>query len=156
MSIILHRCDNFTSDVTCKSDEEIDLVIDSHFMNIATVSAYFDFDDYETPIKTFMNDYDILSLSNSYDNFYDIKVQQNKAIINDDYIATNSEESLTYYSTSNPNYRTMNKEYSDSLLRIHISLSRESDRYERVVYSFFDMFGYLGGLFDFLYFIGFI
>ena len=103
-----------------------------------------------------MNDYDILSFSNSYDNFYDIKVQQNKAIINDDYIATNSEESLTYYSTSNPNYRTMNKEYSDSLLRIHISLSRESDRYERVVYSFFDMFGYLGGLFDFLYFIGFI
>ena len=125
-------------------------------MNIATVSAYFDFDDYDTPIKTYMNDLDVLTLSTTFDNYYDLRIKQNTAIIIDDIIATNSYESITYYSTNIPNYRTVNKEASENLLRAYVVLSRESEQYERVVYSFFDMFGYLGGLFDFLYFVGFI
>ena len=147
---------NLTSDVVWKPDEDIDQIINSNYMNIATVSAYFDFVDYDTPIKTYMNDLDVLTLSTTFDNYYDLRIKQNKAIIIDDIIATNSYESITYYSTNIPNYRTVNKEASENLLRAFVVLSRESEQYERVVYSFFDMFGYLGGLFDFLYFVGFI
>ena len=46
--------------------------------------------------------------------------------------------------------------YLDILGQVTVRLARESDHYERVVYSFFDMFGYLGGLFDFCYFIGYL
>ena len=116
----LERCNNSSSNVTCKSDEEIDQIVNSHYLNIVTISAYFDFDDYVTPIKTFMNDFDVFSLSNDFGSYYELKIKQNKAILIDDFIATSTYKSLTYYSTGTPVYRTLNSENSNLLFRIYI------------------------------------
>ena len=48
------------------------------------------------------------------------------------------------------------EQVDNSLLAIYVSLDKESEEYERVVYTFLDMFGFLGGLFDFMFFTGFI
>ena len=103
-----------------------------------------------------MNDVDALTMSNDFNNYYDLKIKSNKAMIYDDSIFSNSYESKTYYSTEIINYRAANNQAISGLLRMFVRLSTESEQNERVVYSFFDMFGYLGGLFDFLYFIGYI
>ena len=44
----------------------------------------------------------------------------------------------------------------ENLFYAFVNMDRTSQEYERVVYTFIDMFGFLGGLFDFLFFCGLI
>ena len=158
LSIYINVCQNDTnSNVTCKSTEEIKNVLNHNFLNIAYTSAFFDFDDYDTPVKTYLNDFDQMSLNLTFYQFYNLRLHHNQAVLYDDLIITSSSETHKYFSVSKANYRIFNQEYNpERLAQVLVRLARESEHYERVVYSFFDMFGYLGGLFDFLYFIGYI
>ena len=128
------------------------------YVNVVTVSSYFDFDDYDTPIKTFINDFDAFTFFNdSLYSYFELEIQQNQVSYTDDFIIGSLYETKKYYSTKDPLYRAMNRGIRNDLLgMMSIRLARESEYYERVVYSFFEMFGYLGGLFDFWYFIGFL
>ena len=54
-------------------------------------------------------------------------------------------------------YRTNNLEINrNSSFYAYVVLDKASLEYERVVYTFIDMFGFLGGLFDFMFFVGLI
>ena len=150
----IEKCQNSTSNVTCKSDTEIDRVLSISNIHILTVSAYFDSDDYKSPIKTYSDDFEQFGLSTLFGQTYEIKVRQNKAILTDDYFAAISTETHNFYSLETPITR-INRSGNQFLLEIYIRLSKESEQHERVVYSFFDLFGYIGGLFDFLYFVGY-
>ena len=66
-------------------------------------------------------------------------------------------ETLKFYNADNKDYRLGNLElHDDTALKLYVLLDYKSDEYERIVYTFFDMFGFLGGLFDFVYFAGFL
>ena len=67
-----------------------------------------------------MNDFDVFAISNDFGSYYELKIKQNKAILIDDFIATSTYKSLTYYSTGTPVYRTLNSENSNLLFRIYI------------------------------------
>ena len=154
----IKRCTNITdSDVVWKSEAAINRVINTQFLNVVTASSYFDFDDYDTPIKNTLNNFDIFAFHTLFSQLIDIEIQQNHVTLTDDYIAASFSESHKYYSANKPNMKVFNiLNYLDILGQVTVRLARESDHYERVVYSFFDMFGYLGGLFDFCYFIGYL
>ena len=86
-----------------------------------------------------------------------IKVQQNEALISDNLFFNGGFESKKFYNAKPKSLKQANGLLLDnSLAYVFVTLDRESERYERVVYSFFDMFGYLGGLFDFAYFMGYL
>ena len=54
-------------------------------------------------------------------------------------------------------FRTSNLEVNrNSSFYAYVVLDQISHEYERVVYTFIDMFGFLGGLFDFMFFVGLI
>ena len=141
----------------CKSDSEIDQVINTSYLNVAMISAYFDFDDYDQPIKKYLTDLDGMTLSTSVPSVLEIKVQQNEALLSDNLIFPGSYESLKFYSVSNTINRVVNPEIiGNALCSSIINLDRKYEQYERTVYSFFDLFGYIGGLFDTLAFCGFL
>ena len=158
ITIFVSEWSNSTfSSIICKTEEEIDNFMGSLFVNIATISGYFDFDDYQQPIKTYLNDYEQVYLNSAYYQQYDFKIKQNKALISDNLIFSNGFDNKHFYTVETPRYRLFNNDLSANLvMTINLRLSRESEQYERIVYTFFDLFGYLGGLFDFLYFIGYI
>ena len=156
--INIQKCTNETdSDIVWKSESEINLVMGSQFANVVTASSYFDFDDYDTPIKPVLNNFDIFTFHYSFSQLYEIEIQQNQATLTDGYIAASSSETHKYYSAQKASVKPLNVlNYLNYLGQISVRMSRESDHYERIAYSFFDMFGYLGGLFDFWYFIGYL
>ena len=152
------RCNSTTSDVVWRSDDAMNYVLNLEYLNVVTVSSYFDVDDYDTPIKTFLDDFNSMTFFNeSLFSYFEMEIQQNQVSYTDDFIAANFYESQRYYSMKNSKFGALNKGYRQDMLGlIRIKLARESEFYERIVYSFFEMFGYLGGLFDFWYFIGFV
>ena len=83
--------------------------------------------------------------------------QQNEALLSDNLIFPGSYESLKYYSISNSISRISNPiMMNKALCQGVVNLDRKHEQYERTVYSFFDMFGFLGGLFDTLAFSGYL
>ena len=158
VGITIYRCNETNTDVECKSTEEIDSAISNGILNIRTLSGYFDSNDYKTPIKTYLNDYDVITLNPDSYQSYELKVQQDEALLSDNVIFSSGYESHKFYSLKDPIYRIYSNTLSQNniVAFIFIEMSRESIQYERAVYTFFDMFGFLGGLFDAWYFIGFI
>ena len=141
----------------CKSDAEIDQIINTSYLNVAMISAYFDFDDYDQPIKKYLTDLEGLTLTNTISNLLEVKIQQNEAFLSDSLIFPGSYDSLKFYSISNSKNRIINPALiRNALCSGIINLDRRHEEYERTVYSFFDMFGYIGGLFDALAFGGFL
>ena len=49
-----------------------------------------------------------------------------------------------------------NKVTGGAVALMSVALGKKTIEYERVVYSFIDMFGFLGGLYDFMYISGYI
>ena len=128
-----------------------------YWVQVIVLSTYFDYDEYDNPLKTYVDDQDVFSINDDFATYADLKVQQNKAYLADSLFFNYNFEEETYYNVKNRNHKTVNSALiQNSLLGIFISLDKESEEYERVVYTFLDMFGFLGGLFDFMFFCGFI
>ena len=48
---------------SCQSDAVIQDVLDTHFVELALLNSYFDFEDYDDPIKTYLEDTNIYGLN---------------------------------------------------------------------------------------------
>ena len=85
-------------------------------------------------------------------------MKENRATLNDNIFLGSLGD------TKNVNFYTINKKTidqgvlyrSETYLSIIITLDQEVDLYNRTVYSFFDMFGFLGGMFGLVHSIAFI
>ena len=66
-----------------KTDSEINQVLNTHYIDIEIVSAYFDFNDYENPIHTYIQDANIASLIPDYWNTFSYTVRINEVYAND-------------------------------------------------------------------------
>jgi hypothetical protein len=56
LEIKVLKCNPKTSKVTCKNVTEIDDYFNPKYFSFAFVNSYFDFRDYEKPIKQFIDD----------------------------------------------------------------------------------------------------
>ena len=156
LDIFVFKWDNQTMNNTWKTEAEISTILSYSYINVALISTYFDFEDYVNPIKTYLNDLELVSFLNATQ-FLEISVQQNEALISDSLLFPGSFESRKFYNAKPKQLKQANSlVLNNSLAYVFVSLNRESEQYERVVYSFFDMFGYLGGLFDFAYYVGYL
>ena len=62
ISLSMTKCVN-GSGVICETNANIEAKMDTVLLNIILVNTYFDFDDYSSPVKTYMDDrytYDLL------------------------------------------------------------------------------------------------
>ena len=68
----------------CKSDTEINSVMNKNYIDIAIISSYFDFEDYENPIHYYLQDMNLLNLVPNLGVQAQYQVKQNQAVMNDD------------------------------------------------------------------------
>ena len=158
LEIKVKKCENTTENNNhWKPDSEIVSWMSNRHFHAAILSAYFDYEDYTNPIKTFVEDTDIMTLIDGFWQSLEVKVQQNFANLADSLFYSFGYDTKSYYNAGRKIYKTENIEYnSGNSAIIYISLDRVSEQYERVVYSFIDMCGFLGGLYDFMFFFGYL
>ena len=82
-------------------------------------------------------------------------VQENTALKSDNLFYNEPFKESTFYDVGDKNIRMVNQATTGSFLFITVGPHAETIQYERTVYSLLDLFGYLGGLYDFMLFIGF-
>ena len=145
----------------CKSDAEINDVINSHYIDIGIISTYFDFNDYTNPVKYYLQDdnyiyliYNLVPEMSQYVNYYILK---NTAFLNDDIFfgSQGSSSYKSFYSIGRKesilaNFKVENWSY----VNIYMVLDQKQQQYYRSVYSIFDMWAYIGGFFGLLKTIG--
>lgn len=69
LEINLFKC----STGTCKSNAEMETALNSHYFDIAVLNSYFDFEDYDTPIKTYVEDLNFYGLISNLNNYVQFK-----------------------------------------------------------------------------------
>ena len=146
------------SDIICKSEEELLNVVRYGYIDAMVEVAYFDFDDYTNPIKTYLLDDMYMYLNPGSFTWLDTYVQVNEADISDNRIYGEPYKVEQFYGISQKYFKTINQYLGrnlKSIAAITFVNDPQTIKYERQVYSLSEMFGFLGGLYDFLLFIGF-
>ena len=142
--------------VVWKSRDQIDLLIQTGYINIAITRSYFDFDDYENPIKTFLSKSDNHFMLLNATNWAEYLVQENTAMRSDNVFYSEPYNETTFYDIGTKNIKTVNNIVTGGAAAfITVGPDPKTIHYERTVYTLLDLFGYLGGLYDFMLFVGF-
>ena len=156
IEILITPCSNGTGDVIWKSREEINEVIVGGFVNTAMTRSYFDFDDFENPVKTFLSDSDNHYLLPNATTWVEYFLQENTALTSDNLFYSEPFKETKFYDIATEKVKTINNIVSGgAILLISIGPYPKTIQYERTVYWLLDLFGYLGGLYDFMLLVGF-
>ena len=136
--------------INWKSPADINTVINTHYLNLALVSSYFDFDDYENPIHYYLQDMNVFILVSSLGLKSQYLVRQNQATMNDNiFLGSQGPSSeLIFYSIDRKSSSYSNIDFDNAYLQIFLNLDPQVDLYQRTVYSFLDMLGFIGGIYE--------
>jgi hypothetical protein len=126
-------------------------VLETHYLELALVNSYFDFDDYQTPIKTYLEDLNRVGLVPDLTHAKYYEIQQNTAELKENMFFNMFSQEKEFYSIGDrhDSFENFNF-YRKSYASIYFKLSQKSEHYERTVFTLFDMFGMLGGIFEIL------
>ena len=85
--------------INWKSASEVEAVLNTHNIDIALISSYFDFDDYDNPIHHYLQDMNLFSLLPTLGLKMQYQVRQNLANKNDDIIlgSQGSSNDISFY-----------------------------------------------------------
>mmetsp|Transcript_3310 Transcript_3310/g.3286 ORF Transcript_3310/g.3286 Transcript_3310/m.3286 type:complete len:158 (+) Transcript_3310:553-1026(+) len=109
VEIKVWQCVNETSDVVCKSHEEIDDFFNYQTFSFAFINSLFSKDDYENPIQYYIDDslfFEMEAHRVKSANFY---VMKSELELEDSMIQFGQEVNIDYYQVQN--YRTYDKQY---------------------------------------------
>ena len=121
--------------------------------------TYLDFKDFDTPVKTYIDDQLAFFLQGSSAKIIKLFARKNKATLDDDYLKISS--------ASNKEFFSINKvtndftSYTSFVAKTIIVLDSKVDIYQRNVFTILDLFGTIGGIFGLLtsacgFFVGLI
>ena len=101
---------------TCKTTSQINNALNDAALAIAVVNSYFDFDDYNSPIKTYLDDQFYYYFLPGYEKETDVYIQQNSAEQLDSYFRYSPDGSQSnfigmYYLKSFKNYKSLSKKF---------------------------------------------
>jgi hypothetical protein len=139
----------------CKAETDIDSWIDQAQVNMFYNNFYFDSDDYNEPIKRFIDDKIWWKIMPKFRKDADIFIRRNYISLNDAYIQITGEEEDSFISVSGQRETIDDYEVGDQkLVRAFFRIDNIVDHYERQVYSSGDLLAQVGGIFSFLKAIG--
>ena len=132
--------------------------MNTHYINLAILSSYVDVNDYDNPLHHFIQDknkYYLVSLMSQRILF---QVRQNQAFLNDNLIigSQGSATELEFYSIEQAQTIISSINSDNGYMQISFTLDQQIDQFQRIVYSFLDMLGFIGGVFGVLYKFGMI
>ena len=114
-----------------------------------TINAYFDFDDLQNPVKTYLHDIDVAPLTPGVSQNIYIDVNQNKAELNDGwFLNTDSKEIEFYTNQYRSSFATGLDQYDGYVLIAKFTLDGKMNIYERTAFNLLELFGLLGGVYE--------
>ncbi|CAI2384546.1 unnamed protein product [Moneuplotes crassus] len=147
---VISRCNNATSAVTCQSNTTIDSIMSKVQIRLYVVNTYFDFEDYDNPIKTYLDDRFLFYLIPGFSLNIGVRLQKNEAEIQDDYFAFapggNNKEFIGFDTVMER--MAMEGNPDESLLAIIFTKDPSSKSYDRSVFTVLEAFGNIGGLLE--------
>ena len=120
------------------------------------VNSYFDFEDYDNPVRTFLDDRFRYSLVSQMERNIIVSLQENEAETKDSYFQYSPEGKTTNFISANrvdKEIRSINNE-SDVMMSVKFIKDYNYDSYERQVFSVLELFGSLGGLLEIFIIVG--
>ena len=83
----------------CKTISEIEKVMNTHNIDLALISSFFNFDDYENPINYYLQDINLFTLVSTLGLKTRYQIRQNQATLNDDIFfgSQGSSEVIDFY-----------------------------------------------------------
>ena len=130
-----------------KSDAEIDKAIDSTSIQLGMINNYFDFDDYNKPIKSFFDDQFFYPLTSGFTKNAYMYIRQNTAEQKDSlfrYQPLGSQSSFISIESASEKFTKINPQ--KNILIVSFYKDPKSYNYERTVFSFLDCWGLIGGV----------
>ena len=70
-------------------------------VNVAVINTYFDFNDYNSPVKTFLEDYSTISLVPNIDQYFKYSIRRNTATLYNNALYKSATSNYTFYSIGN-------------------------------------------------------
>ena len=112
IQVNLYKCEG----VGCKSDAEIDDIVNTHNIDIEVISTYFDFNNYDNPIQHFLQDLNIVALTPNLSQYVNYYVRENTATLNDNIFLGSQagSEVHTFYSIGKKEYMNANFKIENS------------------------------------------
>ncbi|CAI2386876.1 unnamed protein product [Moneuplotes crassus] len=150
VSLKVQRCVNGTS-VVCKTPAEINQKIKNSEFLMGVASHYFDFDDYDKPIKSTFDTRFLGKLNVNSHKDQDYYVQKSEVTDVVSFFQFGQEEETSFFSVSRQISDLIEIDSSDptetDLLTLQFFQDEESLKYERTIFSFLDAIGQIGGVF---------
>ena len=148
-SIHISKWKNETgSGIVWEDEEAIQQVVNTVFIRIFLVNTYFNFEDYNNPINTFIDERVYRGADGLVTSSY-LYFQQNLAKLRDNSINLLSEETRQFL-TIETNEKTNVFSSDFDILSISLQKSNKYIIFERKVFNFLDLIGVIGGAFEVL------
>ena len=131
-----------------KSTADIDNAINKVVFSIMILNSYMDFNDYENPVKSYIDDRITSNLEPGHVKYVKMYAKLNKANLDDDYLELKSSEEREFFNVE----RVQNESTIDNenIFNLSIFMDPNRDFYQRTVFTILDLFGTIGGIFGLL------
>lgn len=137
----------------CKSEAEINAVLNYMKVGIAVSDYYFDVQDYDNPVKiNVVNDYEF-SLIGGFTKSVQMKIRVNEVTDAKNPFPMTSAESYKFYSVGDVSVDAA-ADVNESPFEALFVLDSKYNKIERKVYTLGDMLGQIGGMHDILLLMG--
>ena len=141
-----------------KSDDEIDKALLNSYIDFQVLSTYFDFTDFVNPVKPYLQDSSYVPIIKNMKTFVNYNVQINEVYDNSNVIFGSQAfgSKFNFYSAEKSD--TILDTFSQNdheYININFALHRKVNQYFRSSYSFWDMLGYIGGIYGLIKSLGY-
>ena len=116
---------------------------------IGVKNRYFDFEDYDTPVKTYTEGSQYYRTLKSFHKQIFLYLRKNEYVLNDDLIQYRDQQKGSYYSVGREKI-DLQEIHNDTVISIHFMQDGIVDQYERTIFTILEMTGQLGGLYEIL------
>lgn len=148
----LYRCNPSKSSVTC-SPNLVDVMKQSK-LEMVVSNTYVDFDNYQQPVQSFLDDKFFWDLMPGFRKKTDIYFRKNEAQLVDDLVQLGQSTRLSFYQVKTFREQTELEGTDLQFASIYFRFDAYYDVYQRRVYSLGDLFGQIGGLYSSVFVVG--
>ena len=153
IEITVNRCNG----LKWRTQNEINNAIADNKLELVIVNTYFDNEDFNTPVKTYLDNRMVLKYWPGYAKFTTLYAQQRTSSRIDsyfDFLDNGSSDNFVGVDQITQDFDTQSTNNNNAYFKIYVRLDPKQILYSRQVYSFLAFTGDLGGVFQILIIVG--
>lgn len=132
----------------CQSDTDIATKLYAGRLNLSIVNKYFDLDDYDEPIKNYLDDRFSYRLTQGFTKVVNVYLKKNVVTMQDNLFQYQNAVTKEFYKIDRTQTDLSDAYPDGTLIEVNLLIDGETEYHERKVYSFLDMTGQIGGIFE--------